>query len=81
MWTELLSAAAANGIWAVLFVSMLIYCLQDGRKREARYQDVIQTLTDRLEVVEEIRDDIVKLRQSLVRRRAVVADKKGEEVA
>lgn len=55
MWEGVFETVATSGVFAVLFVSLLCYLLQDSRKREAKYQSIIETLTDRLEVVEDIR--------------------------
>ncbi len=63
MWEEVLEKVATSGIFAVLFVSLLCYLLQDSRKREAKYQKIIETLTDRLEVVEDIKESVEKLSQ------------------
>ena len=63
MWEEVLEKVATSGIFAVLFVSLLCYLLQDSRKREAKYQKIIETLTDRLEVVEDIKESVDRLSQ------------------
>ena len=63
MWEEVLEKVATSGIFAVLFVSLLCYLLQDSRKRETKYQKIIETLTDRLEVVEDIKESVEKLSQ------------------
>ncbi|MDR1939385.1 MAG: bacteriocin, partial [Clostridiales bacterium] len=34
--------AVANGIFAVLFVALLLYILKDGRAREQKYQETIK---------------------------------------
>lgn len=61
MWDSVFEAVATSGVFAVLFVSLLIYLLQDSRKREAKYQSIIDALTERLETVEDIREKIEKL--------------------
>lgn len=34
---ELISLAAKNGIWTLMSIVLLIYVLQDSRKRETKY--------------------------------------------
>ena len=65
MWSELLKEAATNGLWALLFVSLLVYLLTDSRKREAKYQEVISRLASSLEAVEEIKEDIKDIKGAL----------------
>lgn len=52
---EVISTVVANGIWATLFVFLLVFELKDSRKRESRYTLTIQSLSDRLAAVNEIR--------------------------
>lgn len=48
IWQEALS----NGIWTALFLLLLIYQLRDSRKRENKYQSVIERLTQSVEDME-----------------------------
>ncbi len=54
---EVVSTVVANGIWAMLFVFLLVFELKDSRKRESRYTLTIQALSDRLSAVNEIKID------------------------
>lgn len=76
MWQTVLEIAATNGIWAVLFIILLAYLMQDSKKREAKYQQTIETLTERLEVVAEIKEKVDRLTTA---RCVVVHTKKEEE--
>ena len=77
MWEQIINVAAANGIWAMLFVALLIYQLQDSRKREIKYQATIDNLSHCLKLVETIEEDfkyvkdIVKKSDSKYRRKEV----------
>ena len=42
MEQTLLDLAAANGLWAALYVFLFIYVLYDSRNREKKYQITIQ---------------------------------------
>ncbi len=61
MWDQIFETAMTNGLWAVLFVALFCYVLQDGRKREEKYQKTIETLTERLEIVVEIKEKLDKI--------------------
>ncbi len=63
--SEIFKLVAANGIWAVLFLFLLIYELRDSRTREQRYMKIIADLSDRLETVEDISTDIKTLSNKL----------------
>ena len=68
MWEEIFSQALTNGIWAVLFVGLLIFQLQDSAKREKKYQDTISKLNQHLDTVEDIKDEIKEIRSSLIKK-------------
>ena len=65
MWEELIKLAVSNGIWAVLFVALLLYQLKDSATREVKYQETIASLTDKLNIVEDIRGDIADIKKSI----------------
>ena len=65
MWEELIKLAVSNGIWAVLFVALLLYQLKDSATREVKYQQTIASLTDKLNIVEDIRGDIADIKKSI----------------
>lgn len=65
MWEELIKLAVSNGIWAVLFLALLVYQLRDSASREVKYQQTIASLTDKLDIVEDIRGDIVDIKNSI----------------
>ena len=48
MEQEIVKMAASQGLWAALWVALLFYVLRTNEKREAKYQEVIQTLSDKL---------------------------------
>lgn len=58
MWQEILNLAISNGLFAVLFMGLLIYQLKDSRAREEKYQSTIESLGKALLVIEEIKDDV-----------------------
>jgi len=58
MWEQIMQSAASNGIWALLFLALLVYQLQDSKKREEKYTATITNLTEGLNALEGIKQDI-----------------------
>lgn len=71
MWEEIFSQATANGIWAMLFVGLLFFILSDSARREKKYQETIAKLSNHLDCVEDIRDEIKEIRTSLIKKGGV----------
>ena len=69
MWEEIVKLAMSNGLWAVLFLGLLVYQLKDSKLREQKYQDTITILGEKLQVVEEIKRDIVVIMNSLEKKK------------
>lgn len=78
MWEELIKLAVSNGIWAVLFVALLLYQLKDSATREVKYQQTIASLTDKLNIVEDIRGDIIDIKKSINKANKVKQTKRCE---
>lgn len=62
MNTEIITLIAKSGVWAVLFVSLLYYVLYDARRRENKYQSIIDKLSDKLDSVEEIKVNVEEIK-------------------
>lgn len=45
MENEIIKLALSQGLWAVLFVSLLFYVLKTNEKRETQYQNIIEKLS------------------------------------
>ncbi|HCU56593.1 MAG TPA: hypothetical protein DIC18_04620 [Clostridiales bacterium] len=58
MWEQVAEYMAANGVWAVLFLALLVYQLKDSKKREEKYTATITSLTEGLNALEGIKQDI-----------------------
>ncbi|HPD01782.1 MAG TPA: BhlA/UviB family holin-like peptide [Eubacteriales bacterium] len=65
MWEKIFEAAAANGIWATMFLGLLIYQLKDSRNRESKYQKVVETLSRNLNIVRDIKEEVEVLGENL----------------
>jgi len=65
MESKMMEIAASQGIWAALSVALIYYILRNQEKRDLRqeerdskYQDIIGSLSDKLNVVEEVKKDV-----------------------
>jgi len=67
MWEVIFDAAVNNGLWAAMFVGLMIYILRDTAKRERKYQEVIDVLAEDLHIVMEIQKDIDEIKGVLKR--------------
>ena len=65
MENEIIKVAASQGIWAALSVFLIFYILKAQEKRDIRqeereknYQEIIAKLTDKLDIVEDVKKDV-----------------------
>lgn len=65
MWEKIINLAIQNGLFAVLFLGLLIYLLRDSSKREKKYQQTIESLNRNLNIVEDIEEDVKEIKQNL----------------
>ena len=69
MESTILDAALSQGIWAVLAVFLLVYIVKENEKRDAKqeereknYQKIIEQLTEKFSVLDEVRNGISEIR-------------------
>ncbi len=67
MWKEIVNLAIQNGLFAILFLGLLVYSLKDSSKREKKYQQTIENLNKNLNIVENIEKDILEIKNNLER--------------
>ena len=65
MWEQIVNLAIQNGLFAVLFLGLLIYQLKDSSKREKKYQQTIETLNKHLDVVEDIEKNVEEIKDNV----------------
>lgn len=65
MWNEVLSTVVSNGIFAVLFVWLFFYQMRDSSKREEKYQQTIETLTKNLSTLEDVKQELLDIKEYL----------------
>ena len=66
IWNDILSVVVSNGIFATLFVFLFFYQLKDSAKREKAYQKTITELTEHLDMIEEVKEEVKEL-QTLIK--------------
>ena len=59
--------AIDKGIWAVLFVYLLLYVLKENNAREKRLIQANEKLADKLGVVEEVKDTVTEVKATMDR--------------
>ena len=65
MWEQIVNLAISNGLFAVLFLGLLVYQLKDSRTREKKYQETIINLGNALEVVQSVKEDVKDIKEIL----------------
>ena len=72
MEQSLLAAATEQGIWVLLSIALLLYILKKQEKRDAiqderekNYQRLLTELSDKFEVIQDIRKDITEIKNDL----------------
>lgn len=70
MENEIIKLASSQGIWAALSVALIFYVIKTQDKRDLRqeereqsYQKIISSLTDKLNIVEDVKKDISEIKQ------------------
>ncbi len=67
IWNEIISVVVSNGIFATLFVFLFFYQLKDSSKREKAYQETIENLTEHLQIIEDVREEVTELKQHILK--------------
>ena len=65
LWKEIISIVISNGVFAVLFVWLFFFQIKDSSKREEKYQQTIENLTKSLQSIEDIKHEIVDIKEFL----------------
>ncbi len=67
MWEQIWETAINSGLWAMLFVALFAIQIRDSKNRETKYQTLINSLAEKLEIVELIKDDIEEIKEIIKR--------------
>ncbi|AOR23020.1 BhlA/UviB family holin-like peptide [Clostridium taeniosporum] len=59
---ELMKMALSQGLGYALFVFLLLYVLKTTGNRENKYQNLLDTLAEKFNVVEDIKEDVKEIK-------------------
>lgn len=65
MESELIKMATSQGFYATLFVALLLYVLKTNGEREKKYQETIDKLAAKFDVVDDIRKDVSEIKDAV----------------
>ena len=65
METEILKIVVSQGIFAVLFVWLFCDTRKDSKQREEKYINTIDKLTDKISIVEDIKEDVEEIKDKI----------------
>lgn len=65
IWNDIVSIIVSNGVFAILFVWLFCFQLKDSRRREEKYQKTIEVLTESLQSLDEVKDDLHEIKEIL----------------
>ncbi len=75
MEEKIIEMASSQGIWTVLTVALIFYILKNQEKRDIRqeereikYQNIISKLTEKLNLVEEIKEDVSEIKNVIFKK-------------
>lgn len=64
---ELMKAALNQGLGYGMFACLLIYVLRTTGDRECKYQNLLDKMTDKLNIVEDIKEDVKEIKSKMER--------------
>lgn len=74
MGASIIDAALTQSIWAALSLVLIFYILKKQEirdkiqsEREDKYQEIIKNLTDKLDILEELKDNVQELKDVIVK--------------
>ncbi len=65
METEIINMVISQGIFAVLFVWLFFDTRKDSKQREEKYINTIDKLTDKISIVEDIKEDVEEIKDKI----------------
>lgn len=65
---DLMKEAISQGFGYALFVFLLLYVLKTTGNREKRYQDLLDKLTEKFSIIEDIKSDVKEVKDHIFKR-------------
>ncbi|WP_051823925.1 BhlA/UviB family holin-like peptide [Clostridium sulfidigenes] len=75
MENALMEGAIGQGVWAILSIFLIFYILKAQEKRDQRqeereknYQDIIEQMTEKLNIVEVVKQDVDTIKKHVIKK-------------
>lgn len=68
MENVLIGALEGQGIWTICAVCLTIYVLKTSGERESKLQDLINRLTEKFSIVEDVKEDVEEIKNKINKR-------------
>ncbi|KMT21511.1 BhlA/UviB family holin-like peptide [Clostridium cylindrosporum] len=65
MENVLITAIEGQGIWTICAVCLTVYVLKTSGERENRLQELISRLTEKFNIVEDVKQDVEEIKEKL----------------
>ncbi|SHJ25539.1 BhlA holin family protein [Clostridium cavendishii DSM 21758] len=65
---ELLREAVNQGLGYGLFVFLLLYVLKTTGERETRYQNMLDKLTEKFNIIEDVEEDVKEIKSHIFKK-------------
>lgn len=62
---ELINVALQQGLGYGLFIFLLLYVLKTTGEREIKYQNLLDKMTDKFNIVEDIKEDVKEIKTKI----------------
>ena len=66
---ELINVALKEGLGYGMFACLLVYVLKTAGERETRYQNLLDTLAEKFNLVEHIQEDVKEIKTKINEKR------------
>lgn len=64
---ELIKEALSQGLGYGMFACLLVYVLKTTGEREIKYQSLLDKMTDKFNIVEDIKEDVKEIKSKIER--------------
>ncbi len=65
MWSDVWETAMQNGLWAMMFIALFYVQLKDSKIRETKYQQTIESLAKKIDVINDINEKVDDIREAI----------------
>ena len=80
MWEKIVNLAIQNGLFAVLFLGLLIFTLKYIAKREKKYQQTIENLNNNLQTALDVEEKVKETSEDIKEIKEIVNKTRSRKV-